>query len=159
MDFNYLYVHTPSVENELLKSSMLTKNGFQVEVDPLTLQSVHFQNVFSIGEGARLPVEPSFFASIYQAHVARQNVVSLLEGRAPSAHYDFQSKLFLPLAPGESIQWKSQGDHEHFSTSLKFLQTRDHEHLYSKIKKVYEGKSHGTWEKNYPNQTSSEPKV
>jgi hypothetical protein len=90
--------------------------------------------------------------------VARQNVLSLLENQPLSALYNNQSKLYLPLAKGESLLWKSEGDKEHFSDQMKFLTVRDHEHLNKKIKKIYEGKSHGTWEKNWPNKTHADSK-
>ena len=56
---------------------------------------------------------------------------------------------------GHSVLWKQDGEKEGFSDGFKFLTTRDHEHLDKKIKKIYEGKSHGTWEKNWPNSASS----
>ena len=65
MFFNYLYVHTPTIENPLLSKTGLSSNGLQVDVNPHTLQSLQFENILSIGEGANLPIESSFFASIY----------------------------------------------------------------------------------------------
>ena len=88
-DFTYAYVHTPSKENKLLiDSGLANKSGIQVPVNPITLQHVNYDNIYSYGETADLKLQQSLMGSICQSHVVRHNILQQIENKRPNAEYN-----------------------------------------------------------------------
>ena len=92
-DFSMAYIHPPSKANKLLQDAGLTnKSGIQVSVNNKTLQSSLYENIYSYGETADLPIQQTFQGSISQSHVVRHNILQQLDNRVPNAEYNGYSK-------------------------------------------------------------------
>lgn len=94
VEFHRVYVHIPTTGNQHCIEAGLIKPGKkQVEVDPKSLLVKGFDNIFAYGEGAELPVQPSFMAFNSQAQIARHNALEYIEGRKPNAEYGGDTKV------------------------------------------------------------------
>lgn len=94
LEFNRVYVHVPTKANPIFEQAGLIKPGKkQIEVDPVSLASKEFENIFAYGEGVDLPIQRSLYATICQSHVVRHNALEYIDGRKPNAEYKGQTRL------------------------------------------------------------------
>ena len=63
-----------------------------MDVDPITLQTKKFENIWGIGDIVNLPLTKSYWAAFHQMHVVRNNVVRALKGLPPNAPYSGYTK-------------------------------------------------------------------
>jgi NADH dehydrogenase FAD-containing subunit len=147
-DFNYVYVHVPSKTNNLLtESGIISGNGKQIPVDPLSLKHTKFDNIYSYGEGAKLDIQPSFLGSIQQSHVVRHNVLEQIENRRPNAEYKGNTKL--PLWTGiDTLSWfvgeygnEGQVKNDGLAAKLSYYWMR--KKYYKKLMNIYSSKNPG----------------
>jgi sulfide:quinone oxidoreductase len=88
MKYDYLHVTPPMMaERAAAKSPLGSKKGW-IPVTKETLQHVKYKNVFAIGDIAAVPMGKTGGSVRKQAPVVTQNIVDVLEGKAPSAKYD-----------------------------------------------------------------------
>lgn len=102
--FDFLHVVPPQSAPDFIKQSPLAdpKNPLGwVEVNPNTLQHVRFPNVFSLGDASSLPTSKTGAAVRKQAPVLVQNLLQLIRGQAPSAHYNGYTSCPLVTAYGK----------------------------------------------------------
>lgn len=94
VDFGRIYVHIPTKADSIMESSGLIKPGKkQIEVNPVSLATKDYENIFVYGDAADLPIQPSLHASICQSQVVRHNALEYIDGRRPNAEYKGQTKL------------------------------------------------------------------
>ena len=67
----------------------------RVAVNPKTLKHINNDNIWALGDCNDAPVQPSFFAGIYQSHVVRHNILNRLKGVEENAEYKGNSKVNL----------------------------------------------------------------
>ena len=66
-----------------------------VLVDPHTLQSQRKPNIFALGDAANCPTSKAGSVAHFQAEVLEENIVSVLEGRPPTATFDGHANCFI----------------------------------------------------------------
>lgn len=94
VDFGRIYVHIPTKADPIMEASGLIKPGKkQIEVNPVSLATKEYENIFVYGDAADLPIQPSIHASICQSQVVRHNALEYADGRKPNAEYKGQTKL------------------------------------------------------------------
>lgn len=62
-------------------------------MDPVTLQTKKFDNIYGLGDINNLPLTRSFWAAFHQMHVVRQNVLRAFKGQPPNAPYSGYTKV------------------------------------------------------------------
>lgn len=90
LPFSLLHAVPPMSAPEVVASSSLAGDapGGWVAADRLTTQHPSYANVFSLGDVAGLPTSKTAGAVRGEAPVTAANVISFLEGRPLTAHYD-----------------------------------------------------------------------
>jgi sulfide:quinone oxidoreductase len=90
LPFELLHAVPPMSAPDVVASSPLAGSGpgGWVAADKLTTQHPHYANVFSLGDVAGLPTSKTAGAVRGEAPVTAANVLSFLEGRPLTAHYD-----------------------------------------------------------------------
>lgn len=102
-EFDMLHVCPPQTGHDFMKQSPLTNEAGWVEVDDQTLQHRKYGNVFGLGDGASTPNAKTAAAVRKQAPVAAENVLRILEGKAPNAIYDGYGSCPLTVERGKII--------------------------------------------------------
>jgi sulfide:quinone oxidoreductase len=90
LPFSLLHAVPPMSAPEVVANSPLAIDGpgGWVAADKLTTQHPRYSNVFSLGDVAGLPTSKTAGAVRGEAPVTAANVLSFLDGRALTAHYD-----------------------------------------------------------------------
>ncbi|WFD29843.1 eukaryotic sulfide quinone oxidoreductase [Malassezia sp. CBS 17886] len=88
LPFDFLHVTPPMVPPAFLKGSAVANEGGYVDVDPSTLQGVKVRNVWSLGDSSSLPTSKTAAAITTQAPVLVENLIRVMDGKAPDAVYD-----------------------------------------------------------------------
>jgi sulfide:quinone oxidoreductase len=88
MKYDYLHVTPPMMaERAAAKSPLGSAKGW-IPVTKETLQHIKYKNVFAIGDIAAVPMGKTGGSVRKQAPVLVQNLINVMEGKAPSAKYD-----------------------------------------------------------------------
>lgn len=108
LEFHRLYCHVPVKPDPLLVHSGLIAEGEKkIKVDPKTLALQGHENIFVFGENLDLNIQPSFEASMTQAHVARHNALKYIDGRKPTGEYNGQTRIPLYVGVGKVAMYTS----------------------------------------------------
>ncbi len=86
--YNMLHVVPPMSAPDFIAKSKLADAAGWVEVDPATLQSKKYPNVFGVGDCANLPTSKTGAAIRKQAPVAAGNLLSLMKNQPLKLQYD-----------------------------------------------------------------------
>jgi sulfide:quinone oxidoreductase len=91
VQYDFLHVTPKMGPPDVVKNSPLATteepSGW-MNVDPFTLQSPDFPNVFGLGDSAHLPTAKTGAAIRKQAPIVVANVLSVMAGQEPSSRYD-----------------------------------------------------------------------
>jgi sulfide:quinone oxidoreductase len=101
--FDMLHVCPPQRGLGFVRRSALADAAGWVEVSPETLQHARFGDVFGLGDGCSTPNAKTAAAVRKQAPVVAENVVAVLEGRAPRAVYDGYGSCPLTVERGKIV--------------------------------------------------------
>jgi sulfide:quinone oxidoreductase len=101
--FDMLHVCPPQTGLDFIKASPLANAAGWVDVSPETLQHARYGDVFGLGDGCSTPNAKTAAAVRQQAPVVAENVVSVLEGRAPRAVYDGYGSCPLTVERGRIV--------------------------------------------------------
>ena len=101
--FDMLHVVPPQVGMGFLKDSGLVNEGNWIEVDQNTLQSVHFDNVFGLGDATTTPNAKTAAATRKQVVVAAENMIAAIEGKDLKSAYDGYGSCPLTVANGKIV--------------------------------------------------------
>jgi sulfide:quinone oxidoreductase len=94
VDYDFLHFTPPMAAPDFVRNSPLaaTSGSMQVgawaEADKETLVSTKYKNVVTLGDVAGLPTSKTGAAIRVQAPIAAANLISLMEGKAPSKKYN-----------------------------------------------------------------------
>ena len=94
LDYDFLHIVPPMSAPDFVKKSPLSVNpatGAQEDwapTDKSTLVHAKYANVISVGDVAGLPTSKTAAAIRIQAPIATANLITLMEGKAPSHNYD-----------------------------------------------------------------------
>lgn len=86
-----------------LKGSPLADALGWVKVDPHSLQSIAFDNVFALGDGANVPTSKAGSAAHFQAETIVHNVLAFTRGQAPRGTYDGHANCFVETGDGKGL--------------------------------------------------------
>lgn len=95
-----------------LAGSGLADELHHVEVDPGTLRSRHYPNVFALGDAADLPTSKAGATAHYAADVFVENFAAHVEGRPLPHAFDGHANCFVVTAPGRAILLDFDYEHE-----------------------------------------------
>jgi sulfide:quinone oxidoreductase len=88
VQYDFLHVVPPQGPPEFIRQSPLSDAGGWVEVDKHTLQQVAHENIFSLGDCCSAPTSKTAAAVKNQVPVVVENLLCVLENRAPASRYD-----------------------------------------------------------------------
>ncbi len=90
--YDFIHITPPMRSPEFIRNGPCAKRkGSQtgyVEVDRETMRHKRFGNIFAVGDCAGVPLGKTAFAAKFQARTAATNLLALLHGKEPKAHYD-----------------------------------------------------------------------
>ncbi len=102
-DFDMLHACPPQTGHDFIARSPLANEAGWVEVSPETLQHPRYGDVFGLGDGCSAPNAKTAAAVRKQAPVAAENVISVLDGKAPRAVYDGYGSCPLTVERGKIV--------------------------------------------------------
>lgn len=89
VDYTLLHVTPPMGPLDVIKNSAIADQAGWVAVDPATLRSTKFDNVWSLGDASSLPTSKTAAAITSQAPVLTENLFQVADtGKLGSAVYD-----------------------------------------------------------------------
>jgi len=101
--FDMLHVCPPQRAHDFVARSPLAGAAGWMEVSPETLQHPRFGDVFGLGDGCSAPNAKTAAAVRKQAPVVAENVLAVLDGRAPHAVYDGYGSCPLTVERGKIV--------------------------------------------------------
>lgn len=102
-NFDMLHVVPPQGPFDFVKNSKLASESGWCEVDPKTLQSPKFPNVFSLGDSCSAPNSKTLGAARKQVVIVARNLISLRQKQALSAVYDGYGSCPLTVEKGKVV--------------------------------------------------------
>ncbi|MXS86371.1 TIGR01244 family phosphatase [Nitrosomonas sp. HPC101] len=101
--FDMLHITPPQVAPDFLRNSALANAAGFCEVDPKTLQSTCFSNVFSLGDACSAPNSKTAAAVRKQVVIVAENLLAAKEGREMRAVYDGYGACPLTVENGKVV--------------------------------------------------------
>lgn len=101
--FEMLHVTPPQSAPEVIKTSPLAAESGWMSVDKHSLQHTQFANIFGLGDCTTTPNSKTAAAVRNQAPVVTSNVLRVLAGCNPDAHYDGYASCPLTTSRGKII--------------------------------------------------------
>jgi len=101
--FDMLHVCPPQTTPDFLKQSPLADTAGWMAVSPETLVSAGYGNVFGLGDACSAPNAKTAAAVRKQAPVVAENVIAVLDGKAPRAVYDGYGSCPLTVERGKIV--------------------------------------------------------
>ena len=99
--FDFLHVVPPQSAPDFIKSSPLADKSGWVAVDKHSLRHVQHPNVFALGDCTTTPNSKTAAAVRAQAPVVAENLLSVIDGNAPTAVYDGYASCPLTTSVGK----------------------------------------------------------
>ncbi len=101
--FDMIHVCPPQAAPDFVRNSPLAGDAGWIDVSPETLQHTRYGNVFALGDAGSTPNAKTAAAVRAQAPVVAENVVSVLEGKAPRAIYNGYGSCPLTVERGKIV--------------------------------------------------------
>lgn len=101
--FDMLHITPPQVAPDFLRNSALANAAGFCEVDPKTLQSTCFSNVFSLGDACSAPNSKTAAAVRKQVVIVAENLLAAKEGHEMRAIYDGYGACPLTVENGKVV--------------------------------------------------------
>ncbi len=101
--FDMLHITPPQVTPDFLRNSALANAAGFCEVDPKTLQSTCFSNVFSLGDACSAPNSKTAAAVRKQVVIVAENLLAAKEGHEMRAVYDGYGACPLTVENGKVV--------------------------------------------------------
>ncbi|SDW08319.1 sulfide:quinone oxidoreductase [Nitrosomonas eutropha] len=101
--FDMLHITPPQVAPDFLRNSALANAAGFCEVDPKTLRSTCFSNVFSLGDACSAPNSKTAAAVRKQVVIVAENLLAAKEGRELRAVYDGYGACPLTVENGKVV--------------------------------------------------------
>lgn len=103
VEFDMLHVCPVQTAPDFVRSSPLADDAGWIDVSAETLQHTRFGNIFGVGDAASAPNAKTAAAIRKQAPVAAENVLGVLDGKAPRAVYDGYGSCPLTVERGKIV--------------------------------------------------------
>lgn len=78
--YDFLHVVPPQTANRFVKESSLSDKAGYVDINKETLQSIHFDNVFSVGDASNAPTSKTAAAVFSQTPILMHNLELVMNG-------------------------------------------------------------------------------
>jgi sulfide:quinone oxidoreductase len=101
--FDMMHVTPPQSAPDFIKASPLANDTGWVDVDPITLRHVRFENVFGLGDAAGTTNAKTAAAVRLQAPVVVKNLLATVDGQSLDARYDGYGSCPLTTAYGKVV--------------------------------------------------------
>jgi len=98
-----IHVCPPQSAPDLIRDSALVNGAGWIEVSPETLQRTRFGNVFGLGDARSAPSAKAAAAVPKQVPVVAENVLAVLEGKAPREVFDDYGSCPLTVERGRIV--------------------------------------------------------
>lgn len=102
-DFDLLHVCPPQIAADIVRNGPLADAAGFLDVDQETLQHRKFANVFGVGDACNTPNSKTAAAARKQAPIVAENLLSVMDGRAPDHVYDGYASCPLTVARGKIV--------------------------------------------------------
>jgi sulfide:quinone oxidoreductase len=103
VDYEMIHVTPPQSAPDFVKNSPLANVAGWVDVEKYTLQHVRYANVFSLGDASSLPTGKTGAAIRKQTPILVSNLLSLMQGKTFTGHYNGYSSCPLITGHGKLI--------------------------------------------------------
>lgn len=100
-DFEMIHVVPPQSAPDFIRNSPLANDAGWVEIDKATLQHLRFRNIFGLGDCTSTPNSKTAAAVRNQVPVVVTNLMSVIDGQAPSSQYDGYASCPLTTSRGK----------------------------------------------------------
>jgi sulfide:quinone oxidoreductase len=87
LEFDMIHVCPPQTAPDFVRSSPLANKAGWVDVAQDTLQHARYENIFSLGDVCSAPNAKTLAAARIQAPVVAENLLAVLDGKAPVVEY------------------------------------------------------------------------
>ena len=101
--FDFLHVCPPQTAPDFIRNSQLADEAGWLDVDPGTLQSKHFSNIWGVGDVMNTTNAKTMAAARKQAPVVAHNIATVLAEKANLAAYDGYGSCPLTVAHGKIV--------------------------------------------------------
>jgi sulfide:quinone oxidoreductase len=133
--YSMIHVTPPMSAPDFIKKSPLANEGGWCDVDKGTMQSSKYPNVFSLGDASSLPTSKTGAAIRKQAPACAKNVLSVINGKHPTAIYDGYTSCPLVTDYGKLILAEFDYD-KNLKETFPFDQSKERWSLYMLKKHV-----------------------
>ena len=103
VEFDMIHVCPPQSAPDFVRESPLADEAGWVEVSPETLMHSRFGNIFGLGDACSAPNAKTAAAVRKQAPVVAENILCVLDGKAPRAIYDGYGSCPLTVERGRIV--------------------------------------------------------
>jgi sulfide:quinone oxidoreductase len=101
--FDMIHVVPPQLAPDFVRASPLADDAGWVDVDPVTLQHRHYENIWALGDVMNAPNAKTAAAARKQAPVVANNVLQALGLASGLAHYDGYGSCPLTVERGKIV--------------------------------------------------------
>lgn len=101
--FDFLHVCPPQTAPDFIRESELADESGWLDVDPATLQSKKYENIWGVGDVMNTPNAKTMAAARKQAPVVAHNVAAVFEGETKFATYDGYGSCPLTVEHGKIV--------------------------------------------------------
>ena len=102
-DYDMLVTIPTNVGTKLLQKQDFTDDLGFVEVDPHTLQSSKYTDIFAIGDSTNVATSKAGSVAHFEAHVVQENVLAYLYNQPLTGFFDGHSNCFVETGGGKSL--------------------------------------------------------
>ncbi len=135
VEFDMIHVTPPQSAPDFVRNSVLANEAGWVDVNKNTLQHNRFNNVFSLGDAAGLPISKTGAAIRKQAPVLVSNLLAALNGQTLTANYTGYTSCPLVTGYGKLVLAEFDYDNNPMET-FPFDQSKERWSMYVLKKKV-----------------------
>jgi sulfide:quinone oxidoreductase len=102
-DFEMMHVTPPQTALDFVADSAIANEAGWVDVDQFTLQHNRFENIFGLGDAGSTPNAKTAAAVRKQAPIVAHNLLRVIQGEVPNAHYDGYGSCPLTVERGKIV--------------------------------------------------------
>ncbi|WP_018147764.1 NAD(P)/FAD-dependent oxidoreductase [Henriciella marina] len=102
-DFDMMHVTPPQKALDFVAASPLANDAGWIDIDPETLRHIRYENVFALGDAGSTPNAKTAAAVRKQAPIVSHNLLRVMQGLEPNAHYDGYGSCPLTVERGKIV--------------------------------------------------------
>ena len=102
VDFDLLTIVPVNMGSDMIARSGLGDDMNYVKIDKHTLQSVHFDNIFAIGDAGNLPTSKAGSVAHFSGEILFENILAAIDGRELKAKFDGHANCYIESGKGKA---------------------------------------------------------